>query len=123
MRRVSVIYLVISLGLVGVNQIYALFGHGVRSASMTFMFLYPFLGGTLLFSLIEHFLPGAREARGYRLFSNLHHSGIAALTLGSFLKGILDIAGTGSSFTIAFFAAGWIFAAAALTVFVRLPGK
>lgn len=97
-----------------VGQIYSLFGHGVRSAAMDWMFLYPLLGGSLIDLLISLLLPGIKAQRSYRLFCNLHSAGIAALTAGSFLKGILEIAGAASPYLPWFFGTGWLLIAAGL---------
>ena len=114
------VYLVLSLTAIAVNNIYAIFGHGVHSAAMTWMFLYPLIGGTLIYFLIERLIPGVSKAAGYRVFYNAYNSGIAALTAGSFLKGILDIAGTSSTYTAVFYVIGWLFAAVGLILLASL---
>lgn len=97
-----------------VGQIYSLFGHGVRSAAMTWMFLYPLLGGSLIYLLIDLLVPAVKARPAYRLFCNLYNAGIAALTAGSFLKGILEIAGASSPYLPWFFGAGWLLVAAGM---------
>jgi len=103
-----------------VNFIYGIFGHGVHSSYMTWMFLYPLAGGALLYSMICIAVPGVIRLPQYRIFFNLYNSGIATLTLGSFLKGILYIAGTDSAYTAYFDAAGWGMAAAGLVLLISL---
>ncbi len=49
-------------------------------------------GRITIYLLIELLLPGICQFNGYRVFYNVYNSGIAVLTTGSFLKGILDIA-------------------------------
>lgn len=115
------VYMILSFLAVIIDNVYAMFGHGVTSASMTWMFLYPLLGGTLACLLIELIVPDAARAPGFRLAFNLYSSGIAALTAGSFLKGILEIAGADSPYTIAFFITGWSFTAAGSLVFLLKP--
>lgn len=114
--KTVVIYLLISLFCCGVNRIYAIFGHGVSSAYMTWMFLYPLLGGALFYLIIELFLNKIKHASKYRLFYNFYNSGIAILTVGSFLKGILDIAGTNSPYVLFYFVTGWVCVACSLLV-------
>jgi hypothetical protein len=102
MRKTSVIFLAISLLCAVVNWIYGRYGHGVHSVYMTFMFGYPLLGGTavyLLWALPKAWLPG-------RFAVNIYNSGIAALTVGSALSGIFDIAGTSSPYQPVFMIAG-----------------
>jgi hypothetical protein len=88
---------------------------------MTWMFLYPLLGGTLIYLLLELLVPKVREAPGFRFSFNLYNSGIAVLTIGSFLKGILEIAGADSPYAILFPAVGWIFVIAGVVLFFLKP--
>lgn len=117
-RKTTAAYLALTLLSVAVNFVYGLFGHGVSSGWMTWMFLYPLLGGLLFHNLISLAIPGVIRAPGYRLFFNIHNSGIAVLTAGGFLKGILQIAGTESAYTAWFDAAGWLFIGAGLAVLI-----
>jgi hypothetical protein len=121
LKRSVIVYMILSFTAIIINYVYGLFGHGVTSASMTWMFLYPLLGGTLGCLLIELIVPSASKAEGFRLAFNLYNSGIAALTVGSFLKGILEIAGADSPYTVAFFIAGWAFTAAGFLLFLIKP--
>lgn len=123
LRKTVLVFIVLSLTAIAVDNIYAIFGHGVSSAAMTWMFLYPLIGGALIYFLIERLIPGISRSPGYRLFYNIYNSGIATLTAGSFLKGILDIAGTSSTYTIVFSAIGWLFAAAGLILLASLTLK
>ena len=109
--KTSLVYLAVSVFCVIFDKIYALFGHGVHSASMSLMFLYPLLGGFVVFILAWLFIHHSDEVRCYRLFYNCYNSGLAALTVGSVLNGIFEIAGTSSPYTIAFFILGWTFTA------------
>lgn len=88
-----------------IEKIYRLFGHGVTSPAMTWMFLYPLAGGLLIY-LVSRAKVGNGAAERFRCFSNLYHSGIATLTVGSFLKGVLEIAGTDSVYLPYFYIIG-----------------
>lgn len=121
MRKTVLVYIVLSLTAIAVDNIYAIFGHGVRSASMSWMFLYPLLGGSLIYFLMERLAPRVVETAGYRLFCNVYNSGIAILTVGSLLKGILEIAGTTSPYTALFPIIGWIFLVAGVVLFLLKP--
>lgn len=112
------IYFAISIFAIFVNKIYALFGHGVSSSSMTWMFLYPLLGGAALFLLVGLLLPELTKMSGYRLFCNIYNSGIAIVTVGSFLKGIVEIAGTNSNNIMFFRITGWGFIIVGLVLLV-----
>jgi hypothetical protein len=100
------------------DRVYALFGHGVQSAAMSRMFLYPLLGGALMFFLQWLFVPEPCRVRHYRLLFNLYNSGLAALTVGSLLQGILEIAGTTSPYLVAFPVFGWTTLYAGLLFFL-----
>lgn len=106
-RKTGIIYLILAVVTVMIEKIYRLFGHGVTSASMTWMFLYPLAGGLLIY-LVSRAKFGSGDSENFRSFSNLYHSGIAALTVGSFLKGVLEIAGTGSVYLPYFFIVGFV---------------
>lgn len=107
---------------VAVANIYALFGHGIRSDAMDFMFLYPLCGAVVVllldFALTRHFGHGLS-----RLARNLINSGIAALTLGAMLRGILYIAGGSSPYAFVFPLTGWSLAAAGVIAAVTIPHK
>jgi hypothetical protein len=106
MRRTAITYLAVSALCILIDKVYALFGHGVHSAAMSLMFLYPLLAGMLPFLLMGLFLPRADQVRHYRPCFNCYNSGIAALTCGSLLQGIFEIAGTSSPYLPAFYLAG-----------------
>lgn len=104
--KTIIVYILCGIGCIFAEKVYGLFGHGVRSAAMTWMFLYPLLGGGLLFLLLRFARPRIQRYGLYRLGYNLYNAGIATLTTGSFLQGILEIAGTASPYVTGFAAAG-----------------
>lgn len=122
-RKTIFVYLAVSLMAIVINYVYGIFGHGVSSADMTWMFLYPLLGGVLLFFVMLVLIPDVSEFVGYRTFLNSYNSGIATLTLGSFLKGILVIAGTSSPYIVFFYGVGWSFVGIGLVLLWRLAAK
>ena len=64
---------------------------------MTYMFLYPSIIG-IITSIMNYYQ--------YKIAKDLFMCGILTLTLGSFLQGIFEIAGTASDFQIVFYVAG-----------------
>jgi hypothetical protein len=84
---------------------------------MDLMFLYPLAGGALPFFVLSR-MPRFPEGRFFRPACNLYNSGIAALTVGSLLRGIVEIAGTGSAWIGPFFAAGLIFVCGGSGIFL-----
>lgn len=122
-RKTIIGYSILALVAIGVNFIYGLFAHGVDSPAMTWMFLYPLLGGVLIYFLIDRFIPDIKRFVAYRIGYNSYNSGIAALTTGSFLLGILEIAGTNSPYIIIFTIVGWLSIAVGLAIFGILAVK
>lgn len=114
------VHAIVAAALVIANLVYSLFSHGIRSAAMVWMFLSPLLGGSLFFLLVKGLFPGINGVRGYRLFFNLHNSGIASLVASAFLRGVLEIAGTASPYPPWIGAVGWMFIGAGLIVFARV---
>lgn len=90
------------------DKVYGIFGHGVTSPYMTYMFLYPLLGGALFYGIIMLLIPSIVNKKRYRFFYNIYNSGIAVLTVGSFLRGIMEITGTFSTYLMAYTLVGWL---------------
>jgi len=84
--KTALAYFLTSIICIAVTNIYALFGHGIRSGSMDLMFLYPLIGGIASFVFTTP-----------RISYNLYNSGIATLTSAAMLDGIMEIAGTSSN--------------------------
>ena len=117
--------------------IYGMFGHGVHSAYMTYMFLLPLLlgaggygGGTLLHYGIEKKNPAYTALQQNRQLNNLerlgcgmYNAGVATLTAGSCLLGIFQIAGTDSVYINDYFIAGALLCAAGLVIFICACNK
>lgn len=91
---------------IAVDNLYALFGHGVRSAAMSLMFLYP-LGAAALYLLLAFAAPRATAGGRGRLGINLLGSGVATCTVGAFLQGIVEIAGSSCAYLPVFRLVGW----------------
>jgi hypothetical protein len=105
----AIVHLIIAFICIGINSVYSLFGHGVSSPHMTYMFLYPLIGGTVTFSLLHVFYSKVINHSYFRLSYNLYNSGIATLIIGSMLNGVFEIAGTASLYTKAYYAIAFIF--------------
>ena len=86
----SVIYFCISMFCALFGWVYEMFSHGVYSNYMMYAFLFPLIGGTL-YNLTLYCLR-FRLQRGLSLI--FYNTGIAALTIGSIVRGILYIYGT-----------------------------
>jgi hypothetical protein len=123
-RREFIIYLAFSVLLLAFDRTYAIFSHGVSSLSMTFMFLPVLLGGFVLVVLRAILKKRLVEHRLYRLFSFSFHSSIALLVNGMLVKGILEIAGTGSKYLFIFqYLAGLLSVMTMVVMFLIITSK
>jgi hypothetical protein len=100
-------YLAASAVCVIVTNVYALYGHGVRSDAMDYMFLYPLISGFAI-KILSTLVHGDYSRGFKRAGVNLYNSGLATLTCGALLRGIVEIAGTDSVYIIWFFVVGWV---------------
>ncbi|MDR1778811.1 MAG: hypothetical protein LBR14_03540 [Clostridiales Family XIII bacterium] len=114
LRRLTV-YLAVSAACVVITNVYALFGHGIRSVAMDFMFVYPLAGGLIVTGF------GLRRQDVSRAGLNLTGSGVATLTAGALLRGIMVIANTSSPYVLWFYVAGALLAAIGVALMLRLP--
>lgn len=102
----SVVYLFISLFCILFGAVYELYSHEVYSYHMIYAFVFPLVGGTLLFSILG--LIKIRICSG-TFARNFYHSGVATLTVGSIVQGILDIYGTTNMLTCWYWRIGLLF--------------
>lgn len=117
-KKTIIVYFILSVSAIAIDNIYAIFGHGVRSAAMTYMFVYPLIGGVIFYALVRLIFPLINRYKGYRLFYNIYNSGIALLAAGSLFSGILEIAGADSVFSTYFFIIGYAFAAVGFIILI-----
>ncbi len=101
------VYLLVSLFCILFGFIYERFSHEVYSGHMIYAFAYPLAGGVLPFYGLS--VSSCRRMPG-RLALNLYHSGIAALTVGSIFKGILEIYGTANDLVRVYWFCGFTMA-------------
>lgn len=122
-KKTVIIYIILSAVTIGINYIYSFFGHGVSSDAMTWMFLYPLLGGAAVYLILGIAIPNIRQISRYRLYFNIYNSGIALMTVGSLLKGILEIAGTTSAYTKFYYIIGGMCMVISLVLLIVLGIK
>lgn len=114
-RRTALGYLLAALFCGLFSTVYEKFSHGVYSGWMVYLFLFPLLGGVLPFGLIWH--AGGRGMPGIRA-GRLYHCGLATLTVGSCVSGILAIYGTTSDYVRVYWYAGAALIAAGLAAYL-----
>lgn len=96
LQKTSTIYLGISLFAILFARIYSIYSHGMSSNAMSFLFAYSLVLGSCVYGVMSLVFPRVTESRYYRLFSNIYNTAIAVIMAGSLLKGIFEIAGSGS---------------------------
>lgn len=101
--KTACVYLAVSAFCAVFGAVYEHFSHNVYSAYMVFAFAFPLAGGALPFLVlsilnVKRFLTAAPE--------RLYHSGIAALTVGSIINGILEIYGTTNALSVVYWYVG-----------------
>lgn len=94
-QKLLLIDLIVSLFCVLFGAVYELFSHGVYSYPMLYAFVFPLALGVLPLALI----PVLSAPYPNRTVRNLLHAGIAALTVGSLITGVLEIYGTTNPLT------------------------
>lgn len=105
--RICFVYLLVSIFVALFGGIYEIFSHGVYSGYMIYAFAFPLVGGVLPFlalCLSRRFPYPTAAVR------NLYHAGIATLTTGSIVRGILEIYGTTNTLSNLY----WVFGIALL---------
>lgn len=112
------IYAVVTLFCIFFNFVYSKFSHEVSSNYMTYMFLYPLIGGVLIKIIL--IITNAKESIQA---SNFYDCGLATLLVWSCLKGIFEIAGASSSYESIFFIAGLILIIIGIILFVKTQIK
>lgn len=113
----AAVYGLITLLCILFHRIYILFSYGEDSAFLRWMFLCPLAGG-----LLPSLLAGLTGKSGavLRPAFNLWNSGVAVLTFGCLVRGIIEISGRFTSYDACYWwAAGGFFLAALL---VQLAG-
>ena len=102
MQKLILIDLVAALFLALFGAVYELFSHGVYSYFMIYAFAFPLALGALplyLIGILHAVYPD-------RLSRSVYHAGIATLTAGSLVSGVLEIYGTGNPLTAVYWVAG-----------------
>lgn len=89
--KTALVYLLVSLFFVLFGAVYEIYSHEVYSYYMLYAFTFPLIGGTLVFNILS-FLKLQKYPN--TIARNLYHSGIATLTVGSVVQGVLEIYGT-----------------------------
>ncbi len=114
-NKTGFVYLLIALFCALFGAVYEHFSHEVYSGYMVYAFAFPLAGGTLPYTILS--VSGCRRLPG-RLALNLYNTGIAALTVGSIMQGVLDIYGTTNDLLKVYWFAGVGFTLTGLSVYI-----
>ncbi len=101
--KTGIIYIVLSITCALFGAIYEIFSHEVYSYYLIYAFAIPLIFGALPYFIISI---STKLLFPKYLSRNLYHSGIATLTVGSIIKGVLDIYGTTNSLVKYYFIFG-----------------
>ena len=99
------IYMLTTLFCIAFNYLYSLFGHGVSSPYMSYAFVF-----SLVLGIVGFIVFGWLNLEN-RIAFNLYNAGIATLTVGSILRGIIDIAGADTTYPVFYFLVGTVLVA------------
>lgn len=113
------IYLIIALFFVIFGAVYEIFSHEVYSYHMIYAFVYPLAGGCLVYNLIAKF--GKKYPN--TLTQNIYNSGIATLTIGSIVQGIIEIYGTTNECVGVYFFVGTAMVLTGCILYIFTRGK
>lgn len=100
--RLAARYLAVSLFCAFFGAVYEAFSHGVYSYFMLYAFAFPLVGGTAVFLALAR----GRGRMPSAPVRQLYHGGVASLTLGSLMRGVLEIYGTTNALVSAYWYAG-----------------
>lgn len=89
--RIALCYLIVAIFCAIFSTVYEYCSHNVYSPFMVFAFAFPLILGGLPFFILK-----LLKTENYPSLwvKNLLHSGVATLTVGSIVRGVLDIYGT-----------------------------
>ena len=113
--KTALVYLLVALFCALFGAVYEMFSHGVYSFYMIYAFAFPLAGGALPFFVMS--LRGIKKYPG-AFARNLYHSGMATLTVGSIVQGVLDIYGTTNALSRCYWIAGIAFVIAGAAVYL-----
>ena len=111
--RIAGNYIAASLFCALFGAVYELFSHEVYSYSMIYAFAIPLAGGALPFLAIA--MGHLRRFPG-RISRSLYHAAITTFTIGSIMKGVLEIYGTTSALLPVYWIAGGLLIAGAVAL-------
>ena len=100
--RTAFAYLAATAFVAFFGGVYEVFSHGVWSAWMVYAFAFPLALGALPFGWL------AMRRKPMPKHCTVHHAGVATLTVGSVMEGVLAIYGTTNHLTVWYWSVGGV---------------
>ena len=116
--KTAFVYLLAAVFCALFGGVYERFSHSVYSYDMLYAFAYPLLGGAVPFLALG--LLGRYPNAPAR---SIYHCGIATLTVGSIIRGVLEIYGTTNELTVWYSAVGAALTFAGIVVGLLLKDR
>lgn len=113
--KTALIYLLISVFCALFGAVYEIYSHEVYSFYMIFAFVFPLIGGALPFLILAL---TDKQGNPGTVARNLYHSGIATLTVGSIVRGVLEIYGTTNRLTSYYWPIGFAFCLLGVVIYL-----
>lgn len=101
-EKIVFLYLLVAIFCACFGAVYEWFSHGVFSYYMLYAFMVPLIGGAAYFYCFLYFRSGIPG----RMACRFQHFGIAALTVGCMINGVLEIYGTTNRLVSVYFIVG-----------------
>ncbi|MCR5449134.1 MAG: hypothetical protein K6F23_07015 [Solobacterium sp.] len=117
--RSGLLYGYAALFFAAFGAVYELFSHEVYSYYMIYAFMIPAVLGVVPYFGVYHL--GLHLPSG--IVTQLYASGVMTLTMGSIMRGVLDIYGTTSDKLVLYLYAGTVLYAAGIAAFVYINRK
>ena len=117
LKRRGLRYLAAAAIVAAAGGVYEYFSHGVWSNYMAFAFIVPLIAGAAPNFLAAAFGNKKRAGRTGSAAAGLQLAAVATLTMGSLMKGVLDIYGTTNHLMTVYPVAGYALLAAALAAY------
>lgn len=121
-KKAVIVYAGVSAFCLVFYLIYNIFSHNVTSLYMTYLFAWPLVLGVIP-ALVLLFTKYKNKVAYYSRIPSetclyIYRSGVAILTMSSLLKGVFEIAGTGSVLQLFMWPAGAFFLVAGIVSFI-----
>lgn len=115
--KTTLFYSILSIFFFIFSRIYESLSYGEVSAFMHYLFLVPLIGGAILLAAL--FV----QPQLSRLTYNLWNSGVAILSAGFLLRGIINLSGRSTTLDQPYWLIGCLFLICAVCVFLKTPAQ